>query len=56
LKMLGIKFIKPSDEDIRWFEKLSKDNIWYAKDSIYPHDLLKRINAELENFRNRKFN
>lgn len=54
LKQLGMKFVKPSEEDIRWFENEIKSKIWYASDTGYPHELLKKISQELENFRRSK--
>lgn len=49
LKEIGIKFVNPPDKDT--FENEIKQKIWFSEDSEYPHDLLKRIIQELDNFR-----
>ncbi len=51
LKKMGIKMIKPSENEIRWFEKEVKSKLWYSKDAGYPHELLRKIEEELKNLR-----
>ncbi|MCS7212971.1 MAG: TRAP transporter substrate-binding protein DctP [Candidatus Calescibacterium sp.] len=51
LKELGMKFIKPPEEDIKWFEREIIQKLYYSTDTEYPHELLKRISQELENIR-----
>ena len=52
LRMLGVKHIKPSQEDLEWFTKEVKEKIWYSENAIYPHELLRKILRKLESFRN----
>jgi hypothetical protein len=33
---MGLKFVKPSQSEIDWFENQVKDKIWFSKDSEYP--------------------
>ncbi len=51
LKKMGIKMVKPSESEIRWFEKEVRSKLWYGKDAGYPHELLRKIESELKNFR-----
>jgi TRAP-type C4-dicarboxylate transport system substrate-binding protein len=48
IKDMGLKFVKPSQSEIDWFENQVKDKIWFSKDSEYPHELLKKLLDELE--------
>ncbi len=51
LKGLGIKFVKPPQEEIKWLEEEVKNKIWFAPNSDYPPEFLKRIVADLEAIR-----
>ncbi|MCS7212972.1 MAG: TRAP transporter substrate-binding protein DctP [Candidatus Calescibacterium sp.] len=51
LREMGVKFVKPSEEDLKWFEAEVKQKLWYSADAEYPQDLLRKISQELENFR-----
>jgi TRAP-type C4-dicarboxylate transport system substrate-binding protein len=51
IKDMGLKFVKPSQSEIDWFENQVKDKIWFSKDSEYPHELLKKLLDELEKIR-----
>lgn len=51
LKELGIKFVRPSSEDLEWFEREVVQRLYYAEDAEYPHELLRRIIRELESIR-----
>lgn len=45
IRELGVKFIKP--KDVKWFEERVKKEVWFASDTEYSHELLKRILREL---------
>jgi len=51
IRDMGIKFVKPSQSEIDWFENQVKDRIWFSKDSEYPHELLRKLLDELEKIR-----
>lgn len=56
LKMMNIKFVDVSDDEINWFRDEVRKKIWYAENTEYSHDFLKKIEEELENFRKGKSN
>ncbi len=51
LKSMGVQLITPSENEIKWLEQKVKEELWFAEDTEYPHELLKRIISELEKFR-----
>jgi TRAP-type C4-dicarboxylate transport system substrate-binding protein len=56
LKMMNIKFVDVSYDEINWFHDEVRKKIWYAENTEYSHEFLRRIEEELENFRKGKSN
>ena len=47
-----IKFVRPSQDDIKWFERKVKEELWFDKSMGHSIEILKKVNSELEKLRN----
>ncbi len=43
IKDMGVKFVKPTDEDIKWFESEIKKSLWSETESEILQEILKEI-------------